>query len=187
MVVDNEESRIQLCDNNMRSWNYRLLTPFGMRGNRGGRSEEDIRHGRLPLPDIHRTIPGNPQYMVNMIQLDPAREHLRETIFYHMFQSTIVVDDLRSGHQLQDWLIRNQMFRSAIVCRTGEKLEPSGILEPQQRGGEDMPAYVFGERAPMVDIENIQEGNHASGYLYRLFLRVVNVGLLSFWCRFKAD
>jgi hypothetical protein len=71
VVVDNDDSRQQLCDLYLRSWNYTLLHPYVGR-DKAVRSHEDKRLGRLPLPAFERSIPGRPQYMVGLIYMPAA-------------------------------------------------------------------------------------------------------------------
>ena len=61
----------------------------------GGRKRErnaaEINSQKLPL---HPPAPFGAKYMVNLIQLDPKQEHMRDTVFFHMYRYTLLFENL---------------------------------------------------------------------------------------------
>ena len=63
------------------------------------RSAELARAGRtglvLPLSgDGHPPIEGNPEFAINKLILEPQLEYLRETAFFTIFKTLIIIDDI---------------------------------------------------------------------------------------------
>lgn len=71
------------------------ISKFKIGGGRGReRNYRELSELQLPLPAFDPSIPGNPEYMVNILKLDKDKEYLRDSIFFQMFRSAILFDDM---------------------------------------------------------------------------------------------
>ena len=65
-----------------------------------------------------------------MLILDPENEHLRDTLFWHMYHNTILIDDLpRALEYATSSSMRNQT-RPSMFTMTRERMQSDGILDP---------------------------------------------------------
>jgi hypothetical protein len=86
--------------------------------------------GQLPFPPIPDTVPGNPVHMINLLKIDPSKEYLRDSLFYLMFKSSLLFDDLPTASAYRKYLsLRHESYPS-MYTRTGERLLSDGIYIP---------------------------------------------------------
>ena len=61
------------------------------------RNEAERLSKKLPLPPLLGDATGNPRYMVNIIQLRPDNERLRDSIFHAIFGRNVLIDTLNDA------------------------------------------------------------------------------------------
>lgn len=101
---------------------------------------------QLPIDPIDPSLPGNPRYMVNLIELERDKEYLRDSVFWVMFRNTILVDTFDDAQKVKEYLVSRKSRQNVptIFTLAGDILESSGILNPKKR--KDGPCDLeFGE------------------------------------------
>ena len=101
---------------------------------------------------------------INLIQLDPNNEDLRETVFWSMFRNSLLFDNLDTAANYRVQLVALRKSPPNMYTLTGEKIDSNGILVPGNAGR--MPLnlpYVFGQydRNHMENLRHIENGMYA--------------------------
>ncbi len=96
-----------------------------------------------------------------MIRLPPESEFLRDTIFYSIFQKTLVMDTQRDAIQYYQRLHKEKNYSIPFIYTLdGFRVRGDGIVHP---AGDVLPPleYVFGEMSPMnlAEFKNILKGS----------------------------
>jgi hypothetical protein len=92
------------------------------------------------------TPPGNPRYLVNLVQLNRDQEYLRDTLLYNNFQRSLLFDDLESAMAYRAYLVRINISPPLIFTMEGERISARAVLNPSPSG--KCPAdmdFIFGE------------------------------------------
>ena len=101
-------------------------------------------------------------YQVNIIQLEPANEHLRDTIFFNIFRNSILFDELHDALEYRRYLVRNKIPPPKMYTLGGDVLDATAVLDPNPTS--KLPVqqtFVFGEqRSRHVAIDAASDGNH---------------------------
>ena len=155
MVVEDAAARDALYNAGVKVWSYNDIIPYQPT------SQREV-SGKLDLPEIKYRekgdVGGNPEYLVNMINLDPDKEHLRKTIFWKTFHKSILFDTLEHAQKYRSNLIQNRKEpQSTLYSRDGHRIFPDGVMDPS-RGRSKAPReldFVFGQQPP----ENLAEYN----------------------------
>ena len=143
VICNNDAAAAALYKKKIKSWSITRMRKFS--DNNGLRNAEAVKQQALPLPKIdHR---GNPRYLVNLIQLDAETEHLRDTLFYAIFDRALLFDDQESALAYQKKVIAEKKRPPTIMTMQGDKFLPDGLLNPQSKMPERVP-FVFGEQPP---------------------------------------
>ena len=66
------------------------------------RNTAEINSQKLPLQP---PTPVGAKYMVNLIQLDPTREHMRDTVFWHMYRFALLFENLDAALEYRRGLV----------------------------------------------------------------------------------
>jgi hypothetical protein len=69
-----------------------IITIINSKGRSRNLAERNDR--QLPLPPFSDAVAGNPVYMINLLQLDPSKEYLRDSLFFSLFRQGVLLDDL---------------------------------------------------------------------------------------------
>lgn len=154
----------QLFAKGVKAWALDLVKPFVMttRSNTAAtreRTTEEREAGMLPLPAVtigKEAAPGNPQYMVNLLKLDEDNEHLRDSIFFSIFNTSILFDTMAHATQYRKYRIEQKLTCAVLYSRKGERLDSNGLLDPRDRLPERQD-YVFGEQPMHSTREYAQE------------------------------
>ena len=113
-------------------------------------SEEDA--GILPLPDIlverrddqnrdprNRLVmipaPGNPVYLVNLIQLPKKHERLRDSLFYNMYRNNMLFDDVESANAYRKYLLD----KKHALTKVAQTRDGQGAGSGSNRSGATVP------------------------------------------------
>jgi chromosome segregation ATPase len=129
IVVDDIETAGQLCKQDINCCSldsYRSFTLQGV-GSRRSRSEAEMRNGQLPLPSL-QNVPGNPQYLINLIKLQPQNEGLRDTLFYHMYKDSLLFDSMETALSYKKRCIQQNQIVGNLYTRQGDRILSNGIL-----------------------------------------------------------
>jgi hypothetical protein len=85
--------------------------------------------------------------MVDIIKLDECNESLRESVFYHVFKSNILIDTMENAIDYKKELIRTNKQVPTIFTLKGEKFGSEGILNPGSGGKVPKELnYIFGQQ-----------------------------------------
>jgi len=143
VICNNDAAAAALYKKNIKSWSITRMRKFS--DNNGARSADAVKQQQLPLPKINHG--GNPRYLVNIIQLDTEMEHMRDTLFYAIFDRALLFDDQDSALAYQKKIISEKKRPPTIMTMQGDKFLPDGLLNPQSKMPERVP-FVFGEQPP---------------------------------------
>jgi hypothetical protein len=142
MIVDSSEVAQQFFEVKQKSWAIDQMIPFAVeeRGSDGRfhprpRNAAELADKKLPLPEL-RNIPGNPRYLVNLIQLHDADERFRDTVFWTLFKRGLLFDDMTTALNYRRDLVRERKSIPIILTMDGNKLASDGLMNPLNR----MPA-----------------------------------------------
>ncbi len=143
VICPNDASALALYKKNIKSWSMTRMQTFN--GQYGNRKEEDVKQQQLPLPRVDH--PGNPRYLVNLIQLDAKSEYLRDNLFFAIFGTTLLFDDADTALSYQKYCLAQRTRPPTVLTMQGDKFRPDGFLNPSHRMPERLP-FVFGEQPP---------------------------------------
>ena len=90
-------------------------------------------------------IPGNPRYMINILQLSPENEHLRDTLFWDLLRNTILIDDFPSAIKYRREFIRENRSPPSIYTMNGDRLDSTAVFLPSTPFNEGTLSFVFGQ------------------------------------------
>jgi chromosome segregation ATPase len=144
VICKDDASAQSLFKKNIRCWSLTRMKTFS--GSNGQHKKTDTSKAELPLPQINHE--GNPRYLVNIIQLDPEHEYLRDTLFFAIFDRTLLFDTAESALSYQKKMIDSKQRPPTIVTMEGDKFSPDGMLNPSAKMPRKLP-FVFGE-LPLV-------------------------------------
>ena len=87
---------------------------------------------------------------MNLIQLDPKNEHLRDSLFYHIFKRTLLFDDMDTALAYRRSQISQDKQPPKIYTLAGKKVGTDGILDPGAERRQDSRnlKFVFGMQPP---------------------------------------
>ena len=132
------------------------------------RSKQEMLQGRLNLPAFWKrgeeAANGNPEYLVNLIQLPSDNEYLRDTVFYNMFGTAILFDDLETLMAYRKECITRKRRTSHAYTRSGDFVPRDGFLDPRNKINlEAQPSnrdFVFGAMpvAHTADYKRLNDG-----------------------------
>lgn len=120
-----------------------------------------MRSKSLPLPQIRNSPSGNPQYLVNLIELNDDNESLRDTVFYNIFRDAILFDTLADGVEYRSLCVRQRRNCPTIYTRDGGFISSSGLLDPTAKLDPSKELeFMFGElpRTNYLSIREMEEG-----------------------------
>ena len=123
------------------------------------RNDHEKAEGRLPIPRINFNR-GNPEYMVNLIELPAHNEYLRDTLFYGIYQDTILIDTIEMAQEYREMLGRVPTVPT-IYTRDGAVMASNGLMSPKPPANVKIP-FIYGE-LPVDDeintkLEELQDG-----------------------------
>jgi hypothetical protein len=81
-----------------------------------------------------------------MIKLQREREHLRDTLFYNIYQKSIIFDDMKSALAYRQALIRQEIQPPTIYTLHGERITGNALLDPSANAR--LPStmeFIYGE------------------------------------------
>jgi hypothetical protein len=142
-------------------------SPKGKNRSENQRSQQKI---PLELPRITGHISGNPRHLVspfpystsnlslplslslfrqvNLIHLHPKDEKLRDTIFYQIFQNSLLLDKETDAVIYRNLLIQNKIFPIPnLYSLDGVCLRGDGLFHPTQDRLPGKLNYIFGEKS----------------------------------------
>ena len=132
------------------------------------RTKEERAAKSLPLPKFNN-IAGNPEYFINMIKLDEEMEHLRDTIFYRIFQKSLLFDTFDTAIEYRNLLVKSKRQAPPLYTRTGERIQADGIFNPGK--GNRLPDKLNAQFGAQPDysyeeFQSIQSGKLSYIILY---------------------
>lgn len=122
------------------------------------RSVEEKKKQQLSLEiewKLNKSLPlGNPKLLVNLIQLDQDNEDLRESIFYSIFENSLLFDDNISAKAYRDWFLQHgRGSMPDIFTKEGVKFDRRGIIWRRNVDDPTELQYIFGEQNPVDSSE----------------------------------
>jgi hypothetical protein len=171
LVVANDIPRREgyFRDQNVSFWELDRIAPYqspkGKNRSENQRSQQKI---PLELPRITGHISGNPRHLVcllpystshlslslslfrqvNLIHLHPKDEKLRDTIFYQIFQNSLLLDKETDAVIYRNLLIQNKIFPIPnLYSLDGVCLRGDGLFHPTQDRLPGKLNYIFGEKS----------------------------------------
>ena len=94
-----------------------------------------------------------------MLQLKPEYEYLRDTLFFNIFSTSILFDDMNAALDYRKYLVQNEIRPPSMFTLQGTKLTSQAVLDPGPGGTKpDRLDYVFGEQPSRV-FESIRAEN----------------------------
>ena len=119
---------------------------------------------KIHLPDIVSSngsnIGGNPQQMVNLLEMESGDHDLRGTVFFNIFMNKILIDTSEDAEKYIDLLLSEGVTNMpTIYTRDGFCYPGDGLVIPK----DNIPAkldFVFGEprNSAFSYLENIEKG-----------------------------
>jgi hypothetical protein len=178
LVVANDVPRREgyFRDQNVSYWELDRIVPYQTQKGRN-RSENHVNQQKLPLdlPRLPGNISGNPRYLVcdlysssethlsppsllppfslqvNLIHLHQKDEKLRDTIFYQIFQNSLLLETEVDATLYRNLLIQNKIFPiPTLYSLDGCCLRGDGLLSPTTHHQNHLPGklnYIFGEKS----------------------------------------
>jgi hypothetical protein len=88
-------------------------------------------------------------FQVNLIQLRPEHERLRDSVFWAVFKNAILVDDLESAIKYRKYLTDEKRSCPVIYTLAGDRMETHGMLDPTIGAGRlpENLEYVYGQQS----------------------------------------
>jgi hypothetical protein len=167
VVVNTTEEALQFYAAGIKTMILDQLSPFVIRKPSGTerRSEAEKLKKKLPVGP-HRpgkfknmeNIPGNPRMMINLLQLTPENEELRDTLFWNIFSSSILFDNLSAALDYRREIVKAGLPIPFIYTVNGDRLDGTAMLSPVHTGStssassssspisETQLSYIFGEQ-----------------------------------------
>src|SRR5690606_33524002 len=97
LLMNMDDVQPEFLDLGVHTWAIDQMSPFsvyeGPSGEARYRNEQEKARQMLPIKELSR-VPGNPQYLVNLIKLAPEKEGLRDTVFWNIFRMALLFDNL---------------------------------------------------------------------------------------------
>jgi chromosome segregation ATPase len=149
VVCQNDAVARKLYDKKVKAWSLTRMRKYKKDDGSFRTAAEKLKQS-LPLP--HLNDPGNPRYLVNMIQLDRDHESLRDTLFFAMFDRTLLFDDKDSALSYQKKKIDMGVRPPAVLTMQGDRFLGDGVFDPTLRVRKE-PQLMFGEQ-PFVKRED---------------------------------
>lgn len=112
---------------------------------------------RLPLelPAPPPTYRSTIEFAVNLLEFTRENGYLRSTLFWNLFQKTIVVKDLKSGQIYREHLTKMRQSCPTILTRDGNMIASDGLMDPKRRCPariEDLK-FSFGALPPLETVQ----------------------------------
>ena len=85
----------------------------------------------LPLPSLNE-VPGHPQYLINLIRLQPQLEYLRDTLFYAIYKDSLLFDTLDSALNYKRKCFQQNRQVGNLYTLQGDRILSNGILNPDK-------------------------------------------------------
>ena len=121
-VVDDKRVANDLYHNKVKVWCTTDITKCKHKHRREA--------GKIDLPSVSY-VPGNPEYLVNLIILDQQHENLRTTIFWKTFGNSLIFDTKDAADEFRAKLVESGREPSAIYTRDGHRIMNDGIMNPE--------------------------------------------------------
>lgn len=181
VVVEEDGVAQQMFEAKIKVWSLDQMRPFMVSepttaAAAGGRGERVLRFRNaaemqaraLPLPPVFdsvskQTPEGNPEYLVNLVRLPAALEHLRDTVFYNIYKNSLLFDDVRTANVYRKTLLARKAQVPTIFTRDGNKIGSEGVLNPRPGQGVLPPTLPSVYGAPDPDEEEEQENSGGGG------------------------
>ena len=152
------------------AYSENLICGFQQRGYNANRDG-----GVLPLdlPKPPNGFKSKIQFAVNLLEFTEENARLRRTLFFSVFNKTIVVDDLESAQLYREHLVRLNQKCPAILTMNGDLISGDGLMDPNRkcpRRLEDL-RFTFGELPPtgkpefhrlVADLHKLEELRNAT-------------------------
>jgi hypothetical protein len=139
LVVKDSATAVTLYNRNVKCWAIDQMQTFqvsdGTPPRLRGRNDSEKSTGELPLPAMIRSnhgagLAGNPRYLVNLVQLPPQQEHLRDTLVFGVFGTSLLLDDLASALALRKSLLSKNRKPPPMWTLEGDRVPANGVMSP---------------------------------------------------------
>ena len=104
-----------------------------------------------------------------MIQLDPEKEYLRESLFSAVFGTSLLFDDLESAMAFREQRKQTAGRVASLFTRDGNRIGGEGILDPSAGRGvrPKTLSFIFGAQPPNNTEETRRLVSGMAGYYTR--------------------
>ena len=82
-----------------------------------------------------------------MLILEPRNEHLRDTLFWHIFRYTLIFKDFSDAVRYGRDLARDNKPTPSMYSEDGQQILADGILDPSTVSPSKLD-YIFGMQSP---------------------------------------
>lgn len=133
------------------AYSLNLMFPYHKRG------FDPMKEDLLPidLPDPPKGFQSPIDLAVNLLEFKRENKHLRSTLFWSIFQRTIVVKDIEHAQKYREHVIKLKVSCPAILTSFGDLLAADGLMDPGRRCPPSLEnlRYTFGELPPLERAE----------------------------------
>jgi len=104
-----------------------------------------------------------------LIQLEQDKEHLRDTIFYRIYLSSILFDDLETAMKYRSIKLKEGGNIDNLYTRDGKKISSDGLMDPKVGHG-NIPKdlkFVFGAQPAHTTLEykEVKKGTEIKDFI----------------------
>ena len=145
VICNNDEAATRLYDKKVKSWSLSRMKKF-RKPDGSSRNDADMKQRALPLQKISG-LAGSPRYVVNMIELENENEYLRDSLFFAIFDRTILFADSESALAYQRKIFDLGQRPPTLLTMKGDKFRGDGMFDPNLQVRNDKePQVMFGEQ-----------------------------------------
>lgn len=157
LLVKDAASAMNLYHRGVKTWSLDQIPIFKIKTNDGRRPRNDSERQRkeLPLPPPSFSKGPCPEYLVNLIDLPSEMEHYRDTVFYAIYGTSLLFEELDAAMEYRKDLVNQNLPIPDIWTIHGDRLSSKGILNPKEKvdfSGENL-RFIYGQMSPQLNEE----------------------------------
>ena len=145
-LCETREQQKKVYDLGCPAYSKNLINSFRKRGFDGDNGE------LLPidLPDPPKNFKSSIDFAVNLLEFKDDDKNLRATLFWSIFNRTIVVKDIEHAQRYREHVIKQKQPCPAILTYQGDLLASDGLMDPGRRCPPKLEQlrYSFSELPP---------------------------------------